>query len=57
MISGPIESELMMTFTWIYCIDIHFSAALIACNPANVIGVWFGILLLISSSFSLMKHA
>jgi len=57
MVSAPIEFEWMMTLSWIYCHDIHISAALTACRSANVIGVWFGILPLISSSFSLTKHA
>ena len=38
------------------CLDIHISAALTACSSAKVIGV-FGILPLISSSFSLIKQA
>ena len=36
---------------------IYISAALTACSSAKVIGVWFGILPLISLSFSLMKQA
>jgi len=57
MVSAPIVSEWMMTLPWIVCIDIHISAALTACSSTHVIGVWFGILPLISPSFSLMKHA
>ena len=57
MVSAPIESEWMMTLSWIVRLDIHISAALIACSSAKVIGVWFGILPLSSSSFSLMKQA
>ena len=51
MVSAPIESGWMMTLSWIVCLDIHISAALTACSSAKVIGVWFGILPLISSFF------
>jgi len=57
MFSAPIKSEWMMTLSWIYCLVIHIRAALTACYSANLIGVWFGLLPIISSSFSLMKHA
>ena len=57
MVSSPIESEWMMTLSWIVCLDIQISAALTACSSANMIGVWFEIMSLISSSVSLMKHA
>jgi len=43
-----------MTLSWIVCLDIHVSAVLTACSSANVVGVWFRILPLISSSFSLI---
>ena len=57
MVSAPIESEWMMILSWIVYLDSHISAALTACSPAKVIGVWVGILPLSSSSFSLMKQA
>jgi len=57
MVSAPMESEWMMTLSWIVCLDIHISAALTVCSLAKVIGVWFGILPLPSSSFSLMNQA
>jgi len=56
MVSAPTESEWMMTLSWIVCLDIHISVAVTACISTKVIGVWFGILSLISSSFSLMKQ-
>jgi len=56
MISGPIESEWMMIILWMVCLNIRIGAALTVCSSAKVIGVWFGILPLISSSFSLMKQ-
>jgi len=49
MVSAPIESEWMMTLSWIVRLDIHISAALIACSSAKVIGVWFGKLNYLSS--------
>ena len=57
MISAPMESEWMMTLSWIICLGSHISAVLNVCSSAKVIGVWFGILSRISSSFSLMKQA
>ena len=56
-VSAPIESEWMITLSWKGCLDIQISVALMACTSANVMGVWFGILSLISLSVSLMKHA
>ena len=55
--SAPSVSDWMMTVTLMSCLIMHISAALTACSSANMIGVWFGILPLISSSVSLMKHA
>ena len=57
MVRAPIESEWMTTLPRIVCLDIHISTALTACSSAKVIGMWFEILPLISSSFSLMKQA
>jgi hypothetical protein len=38
-------------------VDIQISAALTGCGSTIMIGMWFGILPLISSSVSLIKHA
>jgi len=51
MVSAPIESEWMMTLSWIVGLDIHISAALTVCSSAKMMGVWFGIVPFISSSY------